>query len=98
MACRAGATIDEVTGEMNVNEEMVRTAAHFFFVDQFLGFSGSSGPFQVTYRISCGHHMSKTQIYILECDPGEIDLTVLSWTFPVPTWVAGSLPNQHLAH
>lgn len=46
----AGATIDDETGEMKVKRETVMTAAHFFLSGQFLGFSGSSGPSQVTYR------------------------------------------------
>ena len=34
----AGATIEEETGEMNVNEDTVNAAAHFCFLDQ-LGMS-----------------------------------------------------------
>ena len=44
---RAGAIIEDETGEMNVNEETTKVAAHFRPNDQFLGFSGSSGPFHV---------------------------------------------------
>ena len=44
----AGATIDEETGEMNVNSETVMVAAHFFVALQFFGFSGSSSPSHVT--------------------------------------------------
>lgn len=47
----AGATIDEETGEMNVNSDTVMVAAHFFLLLQFFGFSGSSGPSHVTYTI-----------------------------------------------
>lgn len=45
----AGATIDEETGEMKVNSETVIVAAHFFFMLQFFGFSGSSSPDHVTF-------------------------------------------------
>jgi hypothetical protein len=45
---RAGATIEEVIGEINVNIETVRVAAHFFFIVQFLGLSGSEGLAHVT--------------------------------------------------
>ncbi|RAQ36291.1 hypothetical protein DPQ28_11830, partial [Pasteurella multocida] len=48
MAPMAGATIEDETGEMKVNEETTRVAAHFLPLPQFLGFSGSSGPSQVT--------------------------------------------------
>jgi len=44
----AGATIEEETGEMNVNNDTVTTIAHFFFMVQFLGFLESSGPSHVT--------------------------------------------------
>jgi hypothetical protein len=50
MVVRAGATIEEETGEMKVNRETVMVAAHFLFVGQFLGLSGSSGPSHVTWR------------------------------------------------
>ena len=46
---KAGATIDEDTGEMKVKEETTMVAAHFFFMVQFLGFSGSSLPSHVTF-------------------------------------------------
>lgn len=49
MAEIAGATIDDETGEMNVKDDTTTVAAHFRFRDQFLGFSGSSGPSQVTF-------------------------------------------------
>ena len=45
---RAGATMDEETGEMKVNDEMTSVAAHLERSFQFLGFCGSSGPSQVT--------------------------------------------------
>lgn len=48
MVVNAGATMEDDTGEMKVNRETVMVAAHFFFVGQFLGFSGSSGPSHVT--------------------------------------------------
>jgi hypothetical protein len=41
--------MNEETGEMNVKEETIRAAAHFFLQVQFSGFSGSSGPCHVTY-------------------------------------------------
>lgn len=44
----AGAIIEEATGVMNVKVDTDKAAAHLFLVGQFLGFSGSSGPFQVT--------------------------------------------------
>jgi hypothetical protein len=47
--CRAGATIDDETGEMKVNEETMKVAAHFLLKVQFLGFAESSGPSHVTY-------------------------------------------------
>src|ERR1700761_3053835 len=45
---RAGATMDEETGDINVKDETTNTAAHFRLNDQFFGFPGSSGPSQVT--------------------------------------------------
>jgi hypothetical protein len=45
----AGATIDDETGEMKEKRETMAVAAHFLPNDQFLGFEGSSTPFQVTY-------------------------------------------------
>jgi hypothetical protein len=48
---RAGATIDEEIGETTVKEDMMRVAAHFRFMDQFLGFLGSSGESHVTYPV-----------------------------------------------
>jgi len=45
---RAGAIIEEDTGDMKVKEETTSVAAHFFLIDQFLGFPGSSGPSHVT--------------------------------------------------
>lgn len=57
MLVNAGATIEEETGEMKVKEDTTSVAAHFFFKVQFLGFSGSSAPFHVTYqrnKVSCG--------------------------------------------
>lgn len=40
--------MDEETGEMKVKEETTMVATHLRLVDQFFGFSGSSGPSQVT--------------------------------------------------
>jgi hypothetical protein len=48
MFARAGAIIELDTGEMKVKSETVIVAAHFFCLLQFLGFSGSCGPSQVT--------------------------------------------------
>ena len=48
MAEVAGATTDDETGDINVKEDTTTVAAHFRFRDQFLGFSGSFGPSQVT--------------------------------------------------
>jgi hypothetical protein len=45
---RAGATIDEETGEMKVKQETTNTAAHLFLIGQFFGFSGSSTLRQMT--------------------------------------------------
>jgi hypothetical protein len=47
---KAGATIDDETGEMKVNEETISVAAHLLRNAQFFGLSGSSGPSQVTYE------------------------------------------------
>lgn len=49
MVVKAGATMEEDTGEIKVNSETVIVAAHFFLDGQFLGFSWSSGPSHVTY-------------------------------------------------
>lgn len=48
IALRPGATIVEDTGEMNVNEETIRVAAHFLERVQLRGFAGSSGLSHVT--------------------------------------------------
>ena len=45
----AGATMEEETGEMNVKDEATIVAAHLRRLVQFFGFSGSSGPFHVTW-------------------------------------------------
>lgn len=57
---RAGATIDDDTGEMNVKEETMKVAAHFLLKVQFLGFAESLGPSHVTYSptISSKHSLS----------------------------------------
>ena len=44
----AGAMIEEDTGDMKVKEDTTKVAAHFLPIDHFFGFSGSSGPDQVT--------------------------------------------------
>ena len=49
MVPSAGATIDDDTGEMKVRADTSSVAAHFLRVGQFLGFSGSSGLFHVTF-------------------------------------------------
>lgn len=49
IASSPGATIVEETGDMNVNEETIRVAAHFRPRVQFRGFLGSSGPSHVTW-------------------------------------------------
>ena len=58
---RAGATIEDDTGEMKVKDDTTIVAAHFLLNVQFLG---SSGPSQDTWRASqpyspfyknCGH-------------------------------------------
>lgn len=36
----------DATGVIKVNMATVMVASHFLLIDQFLGFSGSSGPFQ----------------------------------------------------
>ena len=51
---RAGATMDEETGEMKVKDEMTSVAAHLERSAQFLGFCGSSGPSQVTCETLSG--------------------------------------------
>lgn len=45
---KAGAIIDEDTGEMKVNADTINVAAHFFRYDQFLGLSPSSSESHVT--------------------------------------------------
>ena len=52
MLMRAGAIMELDTGEMKVKRETVIVAAHFFCLLQFLGFSGSCGPSQVTRLVS----------------------------------------------
>ena len=47
----AGAIIEEDTGDMKVKEDTTTVAAHFLLIDQFFGFSGSSGPDHVTYVV-----------------------------------------------
>ena len=48
MVDSAGATNEEETGEINVKHETTIVAVHLRFLDQFLGFAGSSGPSHVT--------------------------------------------------
>jgi hypothetical protein len=40
--------MDEARGERKVKEAVSRVIVHFFFDGQFFGFSGSSGPLNVT--------------------------------------------------
>ena len=40
--------MDEETGDMKTKREITHVFFHFTLLDQFLGFSGSPGPFQVT--------------------------------------------------
>ena len=49
---RAGATIDEETGEMSVKDDTTIVAAHFRPNVQFLGFSGSSGLSHETWEVN----------------------------------------------
>jgi hypothetical protein len=49
IADRAGATIEDETGEMNVKDDTTIVAAHFLLKLQFFGFSGSLGPCHETY-------------------------------------------------
>lgn len=44
---RAGDIMDEDTGDSRVKDDTMNVAAHFRFIDQFLGFLGSSGPSHV---------------------------------------------------
>jgi hypothetical protein len=45
---KAGATMDDDTGETNMNNEFRMVMRHRLLFGQFLGFSGSSRPFQST--------------------------------------------------
>lgn len=49
MVPSAGATMDDDTGEMKVKADTTSVVIHFLRIGQFLGFSGSSGPFHVTF-------------------------------------------------
>lgn len=49
---RAGATIEDETGEMKVKDETTMVAAHFLLKLQFFGFSGSSGPSHEIWLVS----------------------------------------------
>lgn len=49
MLSNAGATMEDETGDMKVKNDTRTAASLFFFVGQFLGLSGSSGPFHVTW-------------------------------------------------
>lgn len=42
--------MDDAKGERKVKLAMHAVAAHFFFVGQFFGFSGSFGPSKETYE------------------------------------------------
>lgn len=46
--------MDDDTGEMNVKADTSSVAAHFLRVGQFMGFSGSSGPFHNTFLTPWG--------------------------------------------
>lgn len=48
---KAGATMDDDTGDMKVKDDTIRVAAHFFLYVQFLGFSGSSASSHVTCAV-----------------------------------------------
>lgn len=50
MAGRHGATMEEDTGAMSENSEMVKVAPHFFFMLQFCGLAWSCGPSHVTFE------------------------------------------------
>ena len=52
IADRAGATIEDDTGEMNVKDDTTIVAAHFLLKLQFFGFPGSSGPSHETCVLS----------------------------------------------
>jgi hypothetical protein len=41
--------MEDETGDMKVKNDTRTAASHFFFVGQFLGLSGSSGQFHVTW-------------------------------------------------
>ena len=49
---RAGATIEDETGDMKVKDDTTIVAAHFLLKLQFFGFSGSSGPSHETWLAS----------------------------------------------
>ena len=49
---RAGATMDDETGEMRVKKDTTIVAAHFRLKVQFLGFAGSSEPSHETCTAS----------------------------------------------
>ena len=57
---RAGATIDDETGEMRVKKDTTIVAAHFRLKVQFLGFAGSSEPSHETCTASqSNHHLAE---------------------------------------
>lgn len=41
--------MEDVSGDMKLNAEMMRVAPHFLLIGQFLGLAGSLGPSQVTF-------------------------------------------------
>src|SRR6266516_1658800 len=57
----AGATIEEETGVMNVNDDTTIVAAHFRLGLQFRGLAVSLGPSQVTYNSFVSHSARKTK-------------------------------------
>lgn len=63
MWSNAGAAIEEERGDMNANAETTMVAAHFRGMLQFLGFSGSSGPSQVTKFESHFSSASESELF-----------------------------------
>ncbi len=78
MVVKAGATMEEETGEMNVNNDTVTTIAHFFFMVQFLGFPGSSGPSHVTCRVVNILIVNRTTVVYLQAWDQVVDPNKLS--------------------
>ena len=53
---KAGAIMEDVSGEMELKPDTMRVAPHFLRFDQFLGLLGLSGPSQVTLSLSVVDH------------------------------------------